>query len=367
MDVGLFMLFQNAHEGMSDDEFYRNEIRLAERCEPLGFDSLWSVEHHFFDYALCPDNLQFLSYMAGRTQKLRLGSGAVILPWNQPVRVAEKVALLDNLSGGRMLFGMGRGLARREYEGFGIEMSEARGRFDEAARMIVAALETGSIEGSGPFYPQARRDIRPRPSRSFRDRTYAVAMSPDSVPICAEIGARMMFFMQLPIDKHVASVDIYRSLYRQHHGVDAPPPVTVDFVYCDRDAARAEAMARRYIGAYQVAVSAHYELAGEHFAEKKGYETYAGTANILRKVKAEKITQGFVQTQTWGTPQQILDGLEKRCAVLGDFDLRATLSYSGMPYADVESSLELFAREVLPEIRSWGPRPTETAAAAAVA
>lgn len=367
MDVGLFMLFQNAHAGMSDDDFYRNEVRLAERAEPLGFDSLWSVEHHFFDYALCPDNLQFLSYMAARTQTLRLGTGAVILPWNQPIRVAEKVALLDNLSGGRVLFGMGRGLARREYAGFGIEMSEARGRFDEAARMIVAALESGTMEGSGPHYPQERRDIRPRPSRSFKERTYAVAMSPDSVPICAEVGARMMFFTQLPIEKHMASVEVYRKLYREHHGGEAPPPVNVDFVFCDRDPGRAEAMARKYIGAYQVAVAEHYELSGEHFAGQKGYESYAGTAALLRKVKQEKIVEGFVQTQTFGTPQQILDRLEKRRAVLGDFDLRATLSYSGMPYADVASSMDLFAREVLPVIRSWGPRPAELELVAAVA
>jgi len=353
MDVGLFLLFQNAHAGMSDDEFYRNELRLAERAEPLGFDSLWSVEHHFFDYALCPDNLQLLSYLAPRTGKLRLGTGAVILPWNQPVRVAEKVALLDNLSGGRVLFGMGRGLARREYEGYGVDMGEARGRFDEAARMIVAALESGYIEGDGPHYPQARRELRPRPARSFRDRIYSVAMSADSVPICAEIGAHMMFFMQLPIEKHVGAVDVYRKLYRDRHGVDAPPPVTVDFVYCDRDGAKAEAMARQYIGAYQVAVSAHYELSGEHFGDKKGYESYASTAAVMRKVNQQKIIDGFVACQTWGTPQQILDRLEKRRGVLGDFDLRATLSYSGMPYADVEASMDLFAREVLPEIRSW--------------
>ena len=365
MDVGLFLLFQNAHEGLGDDAFYANELRFAERAEPLGFDSLWSVEHHFFDYALCPDNLQFLSYMAAKTRTIRLGTGAVILPWNQPVRVAEKVALLDNLSGGRVLFGMGRGLARREYAGYGVEMSEARGRFDESAKMIVAALESGFIEGAGPFYPQERRELRPRPSRSFRDRIYAVAMSPDSVPICAEIGARMMFFTQLPIEKHMAAVEKYRQLYREHHRADAPPVVNVDFVYCDHDPAKAEEMARKYIGAYQVAVSAHYELSGEHFAEKKGYESYAGTAAIMRKVKQEKIIEGFVQTQTWGTPRQILDRLEKRRAVIGDFDLRAVFTYSGMPYAESEKSLDLFAREVLPEIRSWGPRPAEIPAAVA--
>ena len=76
--------------------------------------------------------------------------------------------MLDALCDGRLVFGIGRGLARQEYEAFGIDMEEARPRFDEAAPMIMQALETGFIEGDGPFYPQKRTEIRPRPSRSFR-------------------------------------------------------------------------------------------------------------------------------------------------------------------------------------------------------
>ena len=94
MHVGYGAVFQNPNNALPDAEVYRNELRLAEMAEPLGFDSIWGVEHHFDDYTMCPDVLQFLSYMAGRTTHIKLGSGVVVLPWHDPIRVAEQVALL---------------------------------------------------------------------------------------------------------------------------------------------------------------------------------------------------------------------------------------------------------------------------------
>ena len=115
MHVGYAPLFQNPGNALSDAEVYAQELRLAEMAEPLGFDSVWSVEHHFTDYTMCPDVLQFLSYMAGKTQRVKLGSMVVVLPWHDPVRVAEQIVMLDHLSGGRVILGLGRGLARVEY------------------------------------------------------------------------------------------------------------------------------------------------------------------------------------------------------------------------------------------------------------
>jgi alkanesulfonate monooxygenase SsuD/methylene tetrahydromethanopterin reductase-like flavin-dependent oxidoreductase (luciferase family) len=134
MRIGYQLLFQNGHQGMSDGEMTMKELRLVELAEPLGFDTIWCVEHHFDAYSMCPDNTQLLSYLAGRTQRIHLGSAAVILPWNDPLRVVEKVSLLDHLCNGRYLFGMGRGLARMEYNGFRVDMNEARGRFNEASK-----------------------------------------------------------------------------------------------------------------------------------------------------------------------------------------------------------------------------------------
>ncbi|MYE10670.1 MAG: LLM class flavin-dependent oxidoreductase [Gammaproteobacteria bacterium] len=154
MEVGLQLIFSSyGWEDVSDATVYAQELAMAELAEELGFDAIWPTEHHFFDYSFCPDNLELLAYVAGRTNRIGLGTAAVILPWNDPLRVAEKVAMLDLVSGGRVRFGMGRGLSQREFAPFqGIAMEESRDRFDEASVMIVDALRTGFIEGDGPMY-----------------------------------------------------------------------------------------------------------------------------------------------------------------------------------------------------------------------
>src|ERR1700676_1759017 len=103
MRTGYMLLFQNPHEGMSDGEIVRHEMRIAELAEPLGFDTIWSAEHHFDSYSMLPDNLQVLTYLAGRTSRIHLGTRAVILPCNNPLRVAEKVCLPDALCDGRFI------------------------------------------------------------------------------------------------------------------------------------------------------------------------------------------------------------------------------------------------------------------------
>jgi alkanesulfonate monooxygenase SsuD/methylene tetrahydromethanopterin reductase-like flavin-dependent oxidoreductase (luciferase family) len=110
MDVGIQMVFSSyGWDGISDAQVWDEEIRLARLADELGYDVLWSVEHHFYDYSFCPDNLQLMSYLAGITSHADLGTAAVILPWHDPLRVAEQVAMLDYLAKGRFRFGICRG------------------------------------------------------------------------------------------------------------------------------------------------------------------------------------------------------------------------------------------------------------------
>jgi len=118
MRTGYMLLFQNAHQGMSDGEMVRHEMRIAELAEPLGFDTIWSAEHHFDSYSMLPDNLQVLTYLAGRTSRIHLGTAAVILPWNNPLRVAEHAATLDHLLGGRLNVAFVRGYQARWFENY---------------------------------------------------------------------------------------------------------------------------------------------------------------------------------------------------------------------------------------------------------
>ena len=178
MDVGLMMIFASyGWENIGDDQVWDEDLRLARQAPGLGFDVLWSAEHHFFDYSFCPDNLQLMTYLAGVCPGIDLGTAAVILPWHDPLRVAEQAAVLDLLCKGRLRLGLGRGLARREFAAFRGTMDESRERFDEAAPMIVNALRTGWIAGDGRHYKQPRVELRPRPKYSFDGRIYAVASS----------------------------------------------------------------------------------------------------------------------------------------------------------------------------------------------
>jgi len=99
-----------------DLETYQDELSLMEMSEVLGFDSVWALDHHFTGYVMSPDPTQLLSYVAGRTKRVQLGTAVIVLPWHDPVEIAEKIALLDVVSGGRTIFGFGRGV-RRSVEG----------------------------------------------------------------------------------------------------------------------------------------------------------------------------------------------------------------------------------------------------------
>ena len=120
MHVGTALIFQGRQDGVSDREVYARELAMGDLAEPLGFESLWGVEHHFTDYTMCPDVMQYLTYFAGRTKTIKLGSMVVVLPWHDPMRVAEQVSMLDHMSNGRLILGLGRGLGRVEFEGFGV-------------------------------------------------------------------------------------------------------------------------------------------------------------------------------------------------------------------------------------------------------
>ena len=351
MHVGYASIFQASAE-RSDFDVYQDELRLADLAEPLGFESIWGVEHHFTDYTMCPDVVQFLTYMAGRTTKVQLGSMVVVLPWHDPVRVAEQVSMLDSLSGGRMIFGMGRGLGQVEFGGFRIPMDESRERFVESAEMILASLEDGFIEYDGTYFQQPRREIRPRPSKSFKGRTYAAAVSPESSKIMAELGVGILIIPQKPWDSMMSELDTYKSIFKEVNGADAPATVNAGWVFCDEDGDRAKEMAKRYIGGYYHTVMEHYQLAGDHFAKTKGYEYYGKMSESLNKHGEQSGVDFFVDLQVYGTPEQCYEKIMDVRTMVGNDSFVAVCSYADMPPDEAERNMRLFADTVKPKLQA---------------
>lgn len=354
MRVGYMLMLANQHEGMSDAEMVRQEMRVAEKAEAWGYDAIWCPEHHFEDYSMAVDNLQILTWLAARTNTIHLGSGALILPWwSQPIRLAERIAMLDAMSNGRYICGFGRGLARREFETFGVPIDESRGRFDEMAPMLINAMETGFIEGDGPYFPQVRTEIRPRMEKGLKDRLYCVAMSPDSAKAIAAHDTRMMSFVQFEMEKLLPNIEIFRTEFQKNHNRPAPSPLLVDDCYCNEDAGRAEEVVRKYLSAKYISILQHYEFMADYHKELKGYEAYGESARFLNELGLDGAISDYISHQACGTPQQILDKLSKRREIIGDFEWISIGSFGGMPYDMVEDSLSLLSTKVMPELKTW--------------
>ena len=137
MKFGLFGGARVSEEGpRSDSQGYASFVNYIVEAERLGYESMFLVEHHFTGIGQVSSSMSLLAYLAAKTSTIRLGTGVVVLPWHNPVLVAEQAATLDLLSNGRFDFGVGRGYRKSEFEGFGIPMEEAADRFEEAIEVI---------------------------------------------------------------------------------------------------------------------------------------------------------------------------------------------------------------------------------------
>jgi alkanesulfonate monooxygenase SsuD/methylene tetrahydromethanopterin reductase-like flavin-dependent oxidoreductase (luciferase family) len=352
MHVGYSSVMQGLTGAAGDTASYAAELRLAEGAEPLGFQSIWTTEHHFTDYSLSPNPFLFLSYMAARTQKAQLGTMVVVLPWHDPLRVAEEIAVLDHLSGGRVVLGIGRGVSPKEYSRFQIDMSHSRGRFVEAAEMIIRAFESGSVEYNGKHFTQPNAPLRPAPLRPLNDRLYAAAVSPESAEIVAKLGAGLLIIPQKPWEDALKDVNNYRGVFQTVNGREAPQPIAVGWVVCDRDKNAAFRRARDYIGAYYRSALWHYEMKSEQFAAKAGYEYYDQMASKMRGRSEDKLTDYFMDMHPWGTPDDCYNKIAEIHGKVNNSGFVGVFSFGGMPYEEARANRDLFAEAVLPQLKA---------------
>jgi alkanesulfonate monooxygenase SsuD/methylene tetrahydromethanopterin reductase-like flavin-dependent oxidoreductase (luciferase family) len=353
MHVGYTVGFQNPGDAHPDDVVYDTDQRLIDYAVDAGFDSIWVVEHHFSDYFMSPDPLQYLTWVAARHPRIGLGTGVVVLPWRDPVRSAEQIAMLDTLSGGRVILGIGRGLGRTEYDGFRVDMPTSRERFIAYAEMILESLESGVIQAENEFISQPARQLRPRPTYSLRGRTYAAAMSPESMPLMAKLGVGVLIVPQKPWETVSADLAIYQQTWREVHGVDnpVPAPLCAGNVFVDADPDRARELAFRYIGAYYDTVIQHYGFAKEAHKGLRGYEFYANISKYIDRRGEDGAIADYVNLMPWGTPDQVIEKITTLTEMLGAAAIMPSFNFGGMPEAAARSSLGLFAREVLPALK----------------
>ena len=342
----------------ADADAYTDELRIGDLVEPLGFDAIWTVEHHFSPYLMVPNPLQLLSYYAGKTQRIDFGTMVVVLPWHHPLRVAEEISVLDNLLQGRRLtVGLGRGAGRREFDPFHVPMSETRARFDEALDIVRTALTQERFSYEGQFFQIPETSIRPRPrTPDLVDRMAIAWQSPSTLEIGANHGLGMLFVNNKTWEEYADDVTGFNRI-RAGHGWDPVQPTVVTWVSCAETEEEAWQTARTYMGEHQDSGRLHYELDDEaHFRAAGSYEFYAERARQVAATDPQERIDAFCRAQVYGTPEQCLERLRhiQRQTSAQEFILR--FKFGQMPADLAERNIRLFAGTVLPHLHTLEPQ-----------
>ena len=213
MDFGLFFLMQR-DEAWSERAVYDSTLAQMLAAESLGYHSVWFAEHHFNDYGLCPAPPVLASFVAARTSTLRLGMGVSLLPLHHPVDLAEQLAVLDVVSGGRLDVGVGRGGTLQDYQTFQSDRGESRVRVEEGIALMRECWRGEPFDFKGRFHSAERLHVRPKPIQEPHPPLFVATNSEDSVLSAARLGLPTLTSFFVPMPEVLRRHDLYRETAR---------------------------------------------------------------------------------------------------------------------------------------------------------
>jgi alkanesulfonate monooxygenase SsuD/methylene tetrahydromethanopterin reductase-like flavin-dependent oxidoreductase (luciferase family) len=247
MQVGI-ALNMLTREGHSDAAVLGEHLGLGDLAEPLGFDSLFALEHHFTGYAMSPAPTQLLSYFAGRTQRIELGTAVIVLPWHNPVLLAEQAATLDLLSGGRLDFGIGKGYRYNEFAGFCVPMEEADARFDECLAVIRKAWTADEpFSHRGTYWAFDQIVVEPPTAQKPHPPIWMGAGGERSIRQVAQKGYNLLLGQYAAPEEVGRSIAVFKDTVEAHGRRFDPMQVGVTraFFVTDTKAEKEAALERR--------------------------------------------------------------------------------------------------------------------------
>jgi alkanesulfonate monooxygenase SsuD/methylene tetrahydromethanopterin reductase-like flavin-dependent oxidoreductase (luciferase family) len=209
MEFGLFFLMQR-DEAWTEQDVYDSGLEQMLAAEALGYSSVWIAEHHFNDYGLCPSPPVLAAFVAARTTTLRLGMGVSLLPLHHPVDLAEQLAVLDVVSGGRLDVGIGRGGTLQDYQTFQSDRGDSRARVEEGIELIRQSWSGAPFDFQGRFHSAERLHVRPRSTQRPHPPLFIAANSEDSVLSAARLGLPTLSSFFVPVAELQKRHRVYR-------------------------------------------------------------------------------------------------------------------------------------------------------------
>jgi alkanesulfonate monooxygenase SsuD/methylene tetrahydromethanopterin reductase-like flavin-dependent oxidoreductase (luciferase family) len=228
MKFGLFGGALAASSSSADSQNYQHFVDYICEADALGIHSVFVVEHHFTGIGQVSATLNLLSYLAARTQRIRLGTGVAVLPWHNPALLAEQIATLDLLSNGRADIGVGKGYRPSEFEGFCIPQSEATERYEETLEFLLKAWTSSErFSHEGRFWRFDNVVVEPRPVQRPHPPVWVGAGSTPSIQKAAAKNFNLLLDHWAPSEVIAKRMGIYREALQRHHRPFEPSRVAV--------------------------------------------------------------------------------------------------------------------------------------------
>jgi alkanesulfonate monooxygenase SsuD/methylene tetrahydromethanopterin reductase-like flavin-dependent oxidoreductase (luciferase family) len=341
MNFGTFLLMQSP-SARSSEEIYTRGLDMAQAAEALGFGNVWLAEHHFSTYGYLSRPAQVATYIAAKTTRLRVGTAVIVVPLHHPLVIAEEVATLDLLSGGRFDLGLGRGYQPYEFERFGLDLDSGRARWEESIDILLKALGGAAFTYEGKLFTIPETSVFPQPLQRPHPPIWITAQSPASIEAAVRRGfnvltggfgvpiERMAEFRRL-LDRLVAEVKPERPL---QVGVQRAVYVSES----DADA-RAAAEEARWNMRVTLSLRNHYE------------RVERGRAVPVPAPSEPDVDDLLDRFLVIGTPDTCIRQIRRLEALVGITHFNASFWFGDMEHARVLRSMERFAREVMPAFR----------------
>jgi alkanesulfonate monooxygenase SsuD/methylene tetrahydromethanopterin reductase-like flavin-dependent oxidoreductase (luciferase family) len=341
MEFGTFLLLQTPSAESSEVVFERG-VEITQAADELGFRNMWLAEHHFSTYGYLSRPLTYAVHLANKTRRLRVGTAVIVLPLHHPLVVAEEIATVDLLSGGRLDVGFGRGYQHYEFERLGARLEESRARWEEEVDIILLALAGKPFSYDGKYYRIPETSVFPQPIQKPHPPIWVTAQSPESVEATVKRGFNLISGgFGVPIER-------LREFRKAFDGwvAEYPPkePIRVASqrpVYvADNEAdARSAAEQARWNMRVTLSLRNNYSRVENGHAIPVPFDNEPSTDDILDKFSVI------------GTPDTCIRQIRRLQEAMGIDHFNCSFYFGDLKQDQVLRSMRLFAEEVMPAFR----------------
>jgi alkanesulfonate monooxygenase SsuD/methylene tetrahydromethanopterin reductase-like flavin-dependent oxidoreductase (luciferase family) len=341
MEFGTFLLLQSP-SARSSAEIYARGVDIAQAAEALGFRNMWLAEHHFSTYGYLSRPLQFATYIAAKTERLRVGTAVIVVPLHHPLVIAEEIATADLLSGGRLDVGLGRGYQRYEFERLGMDLTASRPRWEESVDIILKAFTGEPFTYEGKYFQIPDTTVFPQPQQKPHPPIWITAQSPESV----EAGVRRGFNVLtggfgIPIERTAEFRRLFDRLVAELKPARPLLVGTQRAVYVTDNAADARAAAAEARWNMRVTLSLRH-----------GYERVERGRAIAVPREQEPDTDDLLERfLVIGTPDTCIGQIKRMQELVGISHFNCSFWFGDLAHQRVLRSMELFAKDVMPAFR----------------